>query len=245
MKKIIERMEAMHGKPVEEPKTAFRRFLDLTPEERQAIENERNKMLAEKHLTNLEKAGVGKRFLKRNFENLIVDDENRKAVETARRFIKRFMEKKGDIDTGILFAGSVGSGKTHIACAIANSLIKAGYSTSYVNITDIISRVQSTYKSNDVTEKEIIDEILKHDLIIIDDLGKETPTKNTVNILYNLIKRIYEDMKPIIVTTNFGGQALKQRYGDSGEAIASRLKEMTSQVVLTGNDRREMNKNEV
>ena len=78
-------------------------------------------------------------------------------------------------------------------------------------------------------------------VLAIDDLGKETPDKNTVRILWEIINhRLYNGLPTIITTQYVTG--LSQRLAESGQtesakAIASRL-HTYSTVVLTGEDRR-------
>lgn len=182
----------------------------------------------------LAKSGLGKRFQKRTFESFKVTDENRDAYKTAFDFAQEFPK----VSRGLLFTGPVGTGKTHLASAIANALIEKLYTVICRNITDIISFIKSSYgKEAELTEYEIVDIITKEvDLLIVDDLGKEKTSENTNTLLYQIINRLYEDEKPIIVTTNFVGEALAQKLGERGEAIVSRLTEMCQPVKMSGED---------
>lgn len=210
----------------------------LTAEVEAKLKQEALEVLKERNIQKLIKSGVGRRFVNRTFATLKVDEDNKRAVEIANSFVNHLKLHK-ETDKGILFTGGVGTGKTHIACAIANELIGLGFNIGYGNITDIINRIQASYsKKAEMTEAEIIDELLKYDLLIIDDLGKETESSNNSKILYNLINRLYEDLKPIVVTTNYNANSLANKYGEAGEAIVSRLSEMTVAISLNGQDRR-------
>lgn len=182
----------------------------------------------------LVKSGLGKRFQKRTFESFTVTDENKAAYKTAFDFAQEFPK----VSSGLLFTGPVGTGKTHLASAIANKLIEKLYAVICRNITDIISFIKSSYgKDAELTEYEIVDILTKEvDLLIIDDLGKEKTSDNTNMLLYQIVNRLYEDEKPIVVTTNFVGKTLAQKLGERGEAIISRLTEMCQPVKMTGED---------
>jgi DNA replication protein DnaC len=182
----------------------------------------------------LAKSGLGKRFQKRTFESFKVTDENKTAYKTAFDFAKEFP----NISRGLLFTGPVGVGKSHLASAIANTLIEKLYTVICKNITDIISLIKSTYgKNTELTEYEIVDILTKEvDLLIIDDLGKEKTSENTNTLLYQIVNRLYEDEKPIIITTNFVGDSLAEKLGERGEAIVSRVTEMCQPVKMTGKD---------
>jgi DNA replication protein DnaC len=130
----------------------------------------------------------------------------------------------------------VATGKTHLAAAIANELIDSLYTVIFGNVTDIITLIKSSYGKTELDESEIINTITDIDLLIIDDLGKEYATENTRMLLYQIINRLYENEKPVIITTNLNSDALAAKYGDRGAAIVSRITEMCDPVTLDGND---------
>ncbi|HHY42548.1 MAG TPA: ATP-binding protein [Thermoanaerobacterales bacterium] len=182
----------------------------------------------------LAKSGLGKRFRRRTFENFEIKDKNQGAYNKAIEFAGEFPKTR----KGLLITGPVGTGKTHLAAAIANYLIQQLYTVLFGNITDIVTLVKSTYsKDSEVTELQIIDALTKDvDLLVIDDLGKEYSTPNTRTLLYQVINRLYEDEKPIVITTNYNAENLKAKYGEQGEAIVSRITEMTVPIILAGDD---------
>lgn len=180
----------------------------------------------------LKNSGLGKRFQARTFEWTKLTSENENAVNAARKFADEFPQEQG-----IMFTGPVGTGKTHLAAAIANKLIDKLYTVVFGNVTDIITLIKSSYSAKgDMSEAEIINTITNIDLLVIDDLGKEYATENTRMLLYQIINRLYENEKPVIVTTNLTADALTVKYGERGQPIVSRLTEMCTPVVLGGND---------
>lgn len=179
-------------------------------------------------------SGIPKRFRGKTFENY----EERSGNSIAYKKAKNFAENFPDIDKGLLLVGSVGTGKTHLAAAISNKLISRLYSVYFGNTTDIMSFIKSTYsKDAEVTELEAVKLMTeKVDLLVIDDLGKENETTNTIAVLYQIINRLYENEKPVIITTNYNSIDLAKKLGERGQAIVSRITGMCEPVTLTGED---------
>ncbi len=178
----------------------------------------------------LSQSGLGKRFQERTFENFAIDSTNKEAHCAAITFINNFPKTKG-----LLLTGSVGVGKTHLAAAIANELISKLYVVMFGSSADIISRMKQTFHT-DESELDIIDALANVDLLVLDDLGKEKASDYTSTIIYQLVNRLYEDEKPILVTTNFMSEPFIERMGEKGEAIVSRLAEMCTPVLMEGPD---------
>lgn len=177
-------------------------------------------------------SGVPKRFNNATFKNYNQADNNM-ALTKSKNFVENFPNAKG-----LLLTGPVGTGKTHLACAIANELIEKLYSVYFGNVVDIMSFIKSTYsKDSDITEDEAINIMTdKVDLFIIDDLGKENESSYISSMLYQLINRAYENEKPIIITTNENSIELARKLGNRGQAIVSRITEMCEPVIFKGED---------
>jgi len=131
-------------------------------------------------------------------------------------------------DRGLLLVGDTGCGKTHIAVGILTEVLRRGFTGMYCNVTDLLKRLRETYRENsDDHEAEILDEADQADLLVFDDLGAEKATEWVRDRLYLVINRRYENMKPVIVTTNCSEAELKERLGPR---IVSRLHEMCDRV---------------
>lgn len=178
----------------------------------------------------MQNSGMKSRFKKRTFATFVVTTENTLAYQKALEFAENF-EKQGK---GLLFTGNIGTGKTHLAAAVANYLIQNLYSVIFGNVTDIVSRIYDTYgKDSDISTMEIMHHITSVDLLIIDDLGKEHTSENVRTLLYQIINALYEDEKLVVITTNLSGKELSEKIGT---ATVSRITEMTEPVIMQGHD---------
>lgn len=176
--------------------------------------------------------GLPPLFKKKTFENYN-ENINSLAFKKARNFVDSFPKTKG-----LLFIGSVGIGKTHLAASIVNELNVKLYSSYFGNVVDILGFVKSTYNKNSIlTEIESIEVMTeKIDLLVIDDLGKENNSEHNLALLYHIINKLYENEKPLIITTNYGALDLNKKLGERAQAIISRISSMCTPVVLSGKD---------
>ena len=216
----MEDIKELLRKSIEENEREARRFLS----------EERKKQFEKLSLNN----GLPPLFKEKSLRDFKVD-ENYHAYEIVCDFLDKFPNTKG-----LLLTGGVGVGKSHLAAGIANELNKRLYRTYFGNVLDIISFFKSSYnKNSSISERELIKLITEDiDLLIIDDLGKENNTENTLSLLYQIINKLYENEKPIVITTNYKSLDLSRKLGERGGAIISRISALSRPVQLRGRDRR-------
>ena len=80
-------------------------------------------------------------------------------------------------------------------------------------------------------------------ILIIDDLGKERPSEWTLEKLFTIINNRYENNLPVIITTNYNREKLRERLAcnknyEIADSIISRLYEMCKGINITGKDKR-------
>lgn len=171
----------------------------------------------------LERARIPRRFSGKLVENFETgrNAKRKTIVEASRAYINTFNAQS---TPGLLITGGVGCGKTHIAVAILQGIIRRGFSGLYYNMPDLLSDIRATYGDNsNLTETDLLDDINEPDLLVLDDLGAETAKDWVNDRLYLIVNRRYESCKPIIVTTNLDVGELTHKLG---ERTVSRLCEM-------------------
>ena len=192
-------------------------------------------------------SGMGNRFLQRTFDTFVETSENRQAATIVRKYADNFdklLPRNGQQDpgrNGLFITGPQGTGKTHLAAAIANQLIHRGIPVICMTMIDLLERIKRTFSRGNADEGTILSLYKTVPLLIIDDMGKEPPTEWAVSTIYNIINGRYEAYMPTIVTTNYDDKTLiaimtPQSTGDSftSEATIDRLMEMCRGIVMTG-----------
>lgn len=164
------------------------------------------------------------------FEN--DDKANQKLSDVAKRYVANFdtFYKQGK---GLLLHGGVGTGKTYIACMIANALIDKGYPVLVTNFSRILNTLQSTLK-----KQEYLDSLNKFKLIVIDDLGVERDTGYAKEQVFSIIDSRYRAELPMIITTNLAIQKLVTETDISYKRVYDRVIERCYPVEVTGESRR-------
>lgn len=118
----------------------------------------------------------------------------------------------------IVMKGKTGLGKTHLSLAIANDVIKNGYSVIYGSAPELLRKIEREHFSG--SDADTLSLLQEADLLILDDLGAEFESKFYVSALYNIINSRTNSRKPMIINTNLELAEIQQRYGDR---IASRI----------------------
>lgn len=143
---------------------------------------------------------------------------------------------------GAYICGPVGTGKTHLASAVARLLVDGGTSVRVTDMLGVLAAIKGTY-GGDGTEDGVLSRLSRVGCLVLDDLGKESPTDWTLGQVFRIVNDRYENMRPVIVTTQYGKGDLIRRLAKNGDeetavAIVSRLAEMCDKYELQGRDRR-------
>lgn len=109
--------------------------------------------------------------------------------------------------------GGEGTGKTLLACIMANGLLSIGASVRYVEAAGASEIVRESYSSRATSEKALIDGWVGCDLLILDELGAQTAKEHDARITWAIVNGRYKRGAPMIVITNFALVSLEQMLG--------------------------------
>lgn len=170
----------------------------------------------------LARSALPDRFLACSFDNFEADlPEQREALDKVRGFVRDF-DLHRRTGTTLVLAGSVGTGKSHLAGAALQAVSDHSL-VLYTTLMGVIRMVRDTWRrDSDRTETKVLSELAQVDLLAIDEVGVQYGTDAEKTLLFEILDRRYMDLKPTILLTNLGGQEFKSFVGDR---IQDRLRE--------------------
>ncbi len=184
-------------------------------------------------------AGISVEMMQQTFANfrfdyyspLLVDpvrnrsylEHAQRALQAARDFVAEYVAR-GEAP-GLMFMGPVGSGKTFLACAVANALTEQDKQILFLVVPDLLDELRATFgkKYPENTEQDLLDAARSVPVLILDDLGAHNYTEWTRNRIFSIINYRMNHSLPTVITTNLDINELDSYLG---ERTTSRLLQM-------------------
>jgi DNA replication protein DnaC len=140
-------------------------------------------------------------------------------------------------DGWLVFFGNYGVGKTHLASAIANELLKQNYRVLFAVVPDLLDHLRSTFgPSSEVQYDQRFELIRDAAILILDDLGTENTTPWAREKLFQIINHRYNGRMPTVITSNRRPEEIEPRIFSrmSDRAICEEF------IIMDGDDYRRL-----
>lgn len=146
-----------------------------------------------------------------NIEGRIFQNENHKTVlQNAFTTAKEYAENP---EGWLLFTGKYGTGKTHLAAAIANYQLSVGKPVIFQPVPDLLDQLRRSYGNIADSYEDKFERIRSIPLLILDDLGAQNNTGWAEEKLYQIFNYRYVNQLPTVVTSNVIFSRIDGRIG--------------------------------
>lgn len=174
----------------------------------------------------IDRSMIPQRFKNKTIDNFSVTNALQESVKGLVLTYVQNLPSRLKNGSSLIFVGNVGTGKTHLACAIAHEAIKQGYKAIFSSVSEIIRETRMSWATS--RQKEVFEHFTSCDLLIIDEVGVQAGTDNERNILFDIINQRYMDVKSTIIISNEEPIVLRDFLG---VRVIDRLSENGGQII--------------
>lgn len=178
----------------------------------------------------LGRASIPLRFAGKDFDSYEPTTPPAKIALTAARKFAEAFDSQSRHGRSLVLAGGPGTGKTHLAAAIGQHVIREFQSAvMFDTVSHALRRIKDTYRrDSEQTETEVIGTMVACDLLILDEIGAQTGSEHEKQLMFEILNERYQYMKSTILISNlnateletFLGQRVMDRYRECGVILA-------------------------
>lgn len=205
------------------PHVAISECPECEKQRKQRRREESRREREEKKAHRLRISGIPMRYQSKSFENYKPANEQEIEALSLCRHFTDYASEKFQKGSSMIFCGGVGTGKTHLACAIAHELIEYQWDVMYATAVAAITRIKATWERDSKEhESYVIERYSTCDFLILDEIGVQFGTDAEKLLLYRVMNARYENMRPTIMASNLEYDELADAVG---ERVVDRMRE--------------------
>ena len=176
------------------------------------------------------RSGIPPRFADKSFDNYIpANPAARVALTAARKYAEAF-DSQSRQGRSLVLAGGPGTGKTHLAAAIGQHVIREFQgAVLFGTVSQALRRIKDTYrKDSEQTESDVLQTMTDCDLLILDEIGAQIGSEHEKQLMFEILNERYQGMRSTILISNlnateletFLGHRVMDRYRECGVVLA-------------------------
>lgn len=168
-----------------------------------------------------------------------LDGTNPKALSIAKAYVENWTAKR-DSGQGLLFWGGVGTGKTCLTACIVNELMAKQVPCLMTTTVRLVEKLMPG-----VYDGDLISQLSKFDLVVLDDWGAESHTTYAQQQVFNIVNSRIESGLPMIITTNTDARVLQKPENEEQARIYDRIQSKCLPVRFEGKSHRQAQRDEL
>lgn len=203
--------------------------------ERQAIEQARKQREEQaerqrKVAALMSASSVPARFARHDFADYVATTQGQKTVLGAcKAFASAWPDRIKD-GGSLVMTGRPGTGKTSLACAIGNEVIRRHLGVvAFGTVSTMLRHIKDSYrKDSRRSEQDAVDDLVRPDLLILDEVGVQAGSDHEKLLMFEVLNARYQECRPTILISNLSGGELEtflghrvmDRYRECGAVLA-------------------------
>lgn len=168
-------------------------------------------------------SGLPKRFMNKTFHDYISETSDQESVLLV---AKEYAENRDALKNGrgLIITGFVGVGKTHLAAAIINEIIKPDNQTTavYTTARDMIRHIRSAWRDQSINEDDVIGRYAYASMLVIDEIGVQFGSESEMIQMFDVLDKRYGEQLPTVMISNL---PINELVGLLGDRIIDRMRE--------------------